>query len=135
MFPRKTLTEHLTLCCHKYDGCPNAHATNVSFLPTPFRSDDFFPAADSIINRLRGAGGVSIIPGVVFIGSAATARQFISRLTNSASYVRFIFSEALGLQSDVVAGSKVGKGALAAAPPYLPLPEFRVFWNNIWTNR
>ena len=97
------------------------------------RSRDFNDAADVIIDRLKG-GSSSIITGIVYIGSAATAREFMSLLASRVSFVRFIFSEALGLQTSALSRASFGKGALAAAPPYLPLPEFRSFWNSLWTN-
>ncbi|XP_070198220.1 uncharacterized protein [Littorina saxatilis] len=102
-------------------------------LPLDYRSKDFVSAADVIIDRIRG-GTSSIIKGVVFIGSATTAREFISRLATRVSFVRFIFSEAVGLHTSVVSHTSLGKGALVASPPFLPLPEFKTFWNSLWTN-
>ena len=76
----------------------------------------------------------SIITGVVFIGKAATAKEFLGRLAERITFVRFIFSEALGLQTSALSQASFSKGALAAAPPYFSLPEFRSVWNSLWTN-
>ncbi|XP_076468064.1 uncharacterized protein LOC143298918 [Babylonia areolata] len=103
-------------------------------LPLDSRSQKFISDVANIIDRLRN-GDSSLITGVVFIGSANTAKELLAQMDQRATFVRFIFSEALGLQSYVVQGSSVARGALVAAPPYLPLPEFRAFWNSMWTNR
>ncbi|KAL8622265.1 hypothetical protein ACOMHN_043788 [Nucella lapillus] len=102
-------------------------------LPLDYTSQNFITTAEGIVDQLL-TGSSSVVTGVVFIGSAATAKDFLSRLQKRSNFIHFIFSEALGLQTSVVFGTILGKGALAAAPPYLPLPEFRAFWNSIWTN-
>ncbi|XP_070198021.1 uncharacterized protein [Littorina saxatilis] len=102
-------------------------------LPLDYRSQGFLSTVDRIIDRIKG-GSLSIIKGVVFIGSVATAREFTGILAKRVTFVRFIFSEAVGLQTSAVSHTSLGKGALVAAPPYFPLPEFGTFWNNLWTN-
>nr|KAG5689721.1 hypothetical protein BaRGS_006402 [Batillaria attramentaria] len=75
----------------------------------------------------------SRVKGIVFIGGAVTAKEFVERVDRS--FVRFIFSEGLGLQGSVLKDVTRGKGALTASPPYLPLPEFKVYWSEMWNNR
>ncbi|KAK7473860.1 hypothetical protein BaRGS_00034911, partial [Batillaria attramentaria] len=103
-------------------------------LPLDYKSIHFRDEVRTIILQIDVGKG-SPVKGVVFIGRAIIAKTFVRQLGVVVSYVRFIFSEALGLKSGSLAGTTLGKGALAASPPFLPLPESRDHWMRIWENR
>ncbi|XP_076467892.1 uncharacterized protein LOC143298804 isoform X2 [Babylonia areolata] len=97
------------------------------------RTEDF----DSITRKLS----TDQIRGLIFLGGQLTFQQFLPILTNSrwSRSVQLILSEAVGIRTRVLWGRPADRlvtaGSLLTAPPLLPVPEFSLFWNKLWTNR
>ncbi|KAL8594583.1 hypothetical protein ACOMHN_002138 [Nucella lapillus] len=106
-----------------------------SMVPLDSKTLEFATRVTVITDVIRH----KLIKGVVFIGNRATAKEFMIKLQIRASFPRFIFSEAVGLQDSVFHHVGIvlslSKGAFVVSPPSRPLPEFRDFWNDIWSNR
>ncbi|XP_076468231.1 uncharacterized protein LOC143299032 [Babylonia areolata] len=104
-------------------------------VPLDPRRKEFAEKAGAITDVVRD----KMITGIVFIGSRATAREFLIKLQTRALFPRFIFSEAVGLEDSVFMHVNnvlsLTKGAFVVTPPSRALPEFRHFWNDVWSNR
>ncbi|KAK7473400.1 hypothetical protein BaRGS_00035373, partial [Batillaria attramentaria] len=108
-------------------------------MPIDTSSEAFNSRANHIAEEMKSTEN-GLVRGMVILGGRRTTRQLIRKLASQVNYVNLILSEAIGLQPTALqmAGGQVitiARGALLTSPQYFDLPEFRTFWNQMWTDQ
>ena len=84
------------------------------------------------------SGDNGLVRGLVVLGARSTVQQLLPVLQQQAKFVQLVVSDAVGLDTGALltpTSQTVALGALVTSPPYLRVPEFTAFWNQLWGNR
>ena len=84
------------------------------------------------------SGDNGLVRGLVVLGGRSTVQQLLPVLQQQANFVQLVLSEAVGLDTGALltpTTRTVALGALVTSPPYLRVPEFTAFWNQLWGKR
>ena len=87
---------------------------------------------------MKNSGG-GAVRGLVILGSTSATVQLLQILNSQVTFTELVLSETVGVSPGVLRTTRgdilpLARGALVTSPPYIHVPEFALFWSQLWTN-